>query len=79
MKINKPSLNEDNIYNNNYMFLNMNNNIYYSKKKNAFKKWKEYSNKISIIKKLKIYKKYKKNTFRKSSYEKRRSNNRYKI
>ena len=79
MKINKPSLNEDNIYNNNYMFLNMNNNVYYSKTKNAFKKWKEYSNKISIIKKLKIYKKYKKNTFRKSSYEKRRSNNRYKI
>ena len=79
MKTLKPTLNEDNIYYNNYMILNMNNNMYYFKKKNAFKKWKEYSNKISILKKLKIYKKYKKNTFRKSSYEKRRSNNRYKI
>ena len=79
MKSLKPTLNEDNIYYNNYTLFNMNNNIYYSKTKNAFKKWKEYSNKISILKKLKIYKKYKKNTFRKSSYEKRRSNNRYKI
>ena len=76
MKTLKPTLNEDNIYYNNYTLFNMNNNIYYSKTKNAFKKWKEYSNKISILKKLKIYKK---NTFRKSSYEKRRSNNRYKI
>jgi hypothetical protein len=37
------------------------------------------NDKIEILKKLKIYKRSKKNAFRKSSYEKQRSNNHYKI
>ena len=79
MKSNKQQLNDDNLYYNNYMLFNVDNNLNYFSIKYAFNIWKEYSDKISILKKLKIYKKYKKTTFRKSSYEKRRSNNRYKI
>ena len=79
MKSNKQQLNDDNLYYNNYMLFNVDNNLNYYCVKYAFNIWKEYSDKISILKKLKIYKKYKKTTFRKSSYEKRRSNNRYKI
>ena len=79
MKSNKQRLNDNNLYLNNYMYFNMKNNMNYSFIKSAFDSWKEYADKISILKKLKIYKKYKKNNFRKSSYEKKRNNNRYKI
>ena len=83
LKTKKDNLNDNNIYynnyNNNFLLFNLNNNVNYYELKYAFDIWKEYSNKIGILKKLKIYKKYKKNAFRNSSYEKQRNNNSYKI
>ena len=83
IKTKKDNSNDNNIYynnyNNNFLLFNLNNNLNYYEVKYAFDIWKEYSNKIGILKKLKIYKKYKKGVFRKSSYEKQRNNNNYKI
>ena len=71
--------NNNNLYYNNYINSNLYNYLNYYNVKYVFELWKEYSDKIEILKKLKIYKRSKKNAFRKSSYEKQRSNNRYKI
>ena len=68
-----------NIYYNNNRHQNYNNESDYYDIKYAFDLWKEYKDKKVILKKLKIFKKYKNNIFRKSSYEKQRSNIRYKI
>ena len=71
--------------NNNYFYDNNNVCPTFNKDSNLydvkyiFDLWKSYKEKKEILKKLKIFKKYKNNVFRKSSYEKQRSNTRYKI
>ena len=82
MKTKKDNSNDNNIHHNNYknnfLLFDLNNNLNYYEVKYAFDIWKEYSNKVGILKKLKIYKKYKM-FFRNSSYEKQRNNKNYKI
>ncbi len=71
--------------NNNFFYNNSNVCPTFNKDSNLydvkyiFDLWKSYKEKKEILKKLKIFKKYKNNVFRKSSYEKQRSNTRYKI
>ena len=75
IKSNKGYLN-NNIYYNNDIHQNLNDKINNSAIKNVFNVfnlWREYTDKIGILKKLKIFKKYKKNVFRNNSYEKQRN------
>ena len=75
IKSNKGYLN-NNIYYNNDIHQNLNDKLNNSAIKNVFNVfnlWKEYTDKIGILKKLKIFKKYKKNVFRNNSYEKQRN------